>query len=577
MPDLTISQKLDSIINSKTNIKQAIINKGQQVNDVLDTYAAAIENIQTGTPSEDLNTVLNTQDNLLNTQNITISNISNALSGKSIPGGSGDLSIDDIYDISNFDITKSQRLLDYVKVYPNTIDATNITVLDYLFQGCMYMQNVPTFTNLENSTLDGSVSGGALTLHYTFQNCRNLSNIDINIPNKTTMSGMTAAFYECQSVENINFISPNTLSEDQFGSSDFSQCFCNCYNLKNINVSNGYLLAYMCSQMFCDCHNLTNLSHITINLSYCYDMSGMFMNCYNLTNFPTIISESPSITSMDWTFSKCNNLTDNELNKILSNVNTDSVITLSCTFGGCVDLNTIPNQFNYDNIQLLDSCFLGVNLTKVNLSISNCTSLYSTFAYKSNYWINENYYEDLYPCNLQEITLTNCTNINRASYMCYGCYTLTNININNLSTNLSDMSGTFRDCTNLTQINFENCDFGNVTTLSEMFANCENLINCPSFNNLGSVMDCNQMFSNCVNLVNIPYINIKDSNYIQNMFMGCDNLSDNSLDTILQMAADRSFVGSWSELGITENQFNIMKNLPNFQNAVNNGWSNEYI
>ena len=34
---------------------------------------------------------------------------------------------------------------------------------------------------------------------------------------------------------------------------------------------------------------------------------------------------------------------------------------------------------------------------------------------------------------------------------------------------------------------------------------------------------------------------------------------------------------TYSYFGITENQFNVMKNLPNFQNAVNNGWSNEYI
>ena len=57
--DTTLLDNLNSIKNSKADIKQALINKGQSPTNILADYAQLIENIQTG---EDLNDVLNTQD-----------------------------------------------------------------------------------------------------------------------------------------------------------------------------------------------------------------------------------------------------------------------------------------------------------------------------------------------------------------------------------------------------------------------------------------------------------------------------------------------------------------------------------
>ena len=57
--DTTLLDNLNSIKNSKADIKQALINKGQSPTNILADYAQLIENIQTG---EDLNDVLNIQD-----------------------------------------------------------------------------------------------------------------------------------------------------------------------------------------------------------------------------------------------------------------------------------------------------------------------------------------------------------------------------------------------------------------------------------------------------------------------------------------------------------------------------------
>lgn len=49
----TLIDNLNSIKNSKADIKQALIDKGQQATDVLDTYAGLIEDIETGIDTSD--------------------------------------------------------------------------------------------------------------------------------------------------------------------------------------------------------------------------------------------------------------------------------------------------------------------------------------------------------------------------------------------------------------------------------------------------------------------------------------------------------------------------------------------
>lgn len=579
MPDLTISQKLDSIINSKTNIKQAIINKGQQVNDVLDTYAAAIENIQTGTPSEDLNTVLNTQDNLLNTQNITISNIANALSGKSIPGG-GSIDGNNVYNLDAFKNSQiGESILSYVQVYPTEIDVSNRQGSLYgLFNGCRYMQTLPNIVNYDgyNNYTDSI---------YTFSNCSSLNNIDLNLNNCTGFGTMSYMFCNCTNLKTVNFIQPNSfhipIEGDFISTQSTDSMFENCYNLTNINIDNGWLYVSGMGGMFYNCTNLTNLLHITINVTELInDPMEVFRNCCNLTNFPTFEGKSEhGITSLRGMFEMCKNLNDSTLSNILNHFNLDNVTDIQSVFKGCSNLNSLPTQLNYDNITYLDDSFGGINVTNIDLSINNAVSLRSTFNPVYSYYNTETQMEDkiIFNSPLTNLTLSNCSNVQYTDYMCEDCNSLKTINMNNLSTNLYQCSYMFTNCYNLVNVSFNDCDFSNVLNTQNMFANCYNLVDCPNISTLSSqLQQTGFMFANCYNLVNVPTLNMEQVYSAMNMFENCYNLSNQSLENILNMRPTQ--VGhTYTYFGITENQFNIMKNLPSFQNAVNNGWSETYI
>ena len=580
MADLTISQKLDSIINTKANIKQAIINKGQQVNDVFDTYAAAIENIQTSPSVENLDTQLNTQDNLLNTQNITISNIANALNGKSLPGG-GSIDSNSVYNLQAFeqDTEPSKSIIEYVQVYPTEIDMSNKQGNIYnLFSGCRYMKNLPNMVNYDalNNNIDPA---------FTFRNCSNLTNIDINLYNCAGFISMSYMFAGCYDLETVNFIQPSSfhspIVDDYIGAQQVDSMFSNCYSLTNININNGWIYTTSLSSMFYNCSNLTDLSHITINVNeLSNDITGLFQNCSNLTNFPTFEGKSEyTLSSLSQLFTRCSNLNDTTASNILNCFNIDNVNDLGYTFLGCSNLNNFPNQINYENIYSFNYSFGGMNITDINLSISNAGSLQSTFSPIYQYYNRLTQTQENIMLNspLTNLTLTNCDNAQYLDYMCESCENLKSVNMSNLSTNLYQCSYMFANCQNLTNVAFNDCNFNNVYSTVYMFANCYNLIDCPNISTLSSQLqqtDC--MFADCYNLVNVPTLNMEQVTSASDMFKNCYNLSNQSLENILNMRPVQTGY-TYSYFGITENQFNIMKNLPSFQNAVNNGWSNEYI
>ena len=579
MPDLTISQKLDSIINSKTNIKQAIINKGQQVNDVLDTYAAAIENIQTGTPSEDLNTVLNTQDNLLNTQNITISNITNALNGKSLPGG-GSIDGNSVYNLDAFKNSQiGESILSYVQVYPTEIDMSNRQGSLYgLFNGCRYMQTLPNMVNYDalNNNIDPA---------YTFYNCSNLTNIDINLYNCVGFISMSSMFAGCYDLETVNFIQPSSfhspIIDDYIQPQQVDFMFSNCYSLTNININNGWIYATSITSMFYNCSNLTDLSHITINVNeLSNDITGLFENCSNLTNFPTFEGKSEyALSSLSQLFTRCSNLNDTTASNILNCFNIDNVNDLGYTFLGCSNLNNFPNQINYENIYSFNYSFGGMNITDINLSISNAGSLQSTFSPIYQYYNQLTQTDEKIMLNspLTNLTLTNCDNVQYLDCICESCENLKSVNIYNLTTMTLQIPYMFANCYNLVNVLFDNCNLSSVYSTVSMFENCYNLVDCPNISTLSnSLQQTDYMFANCYNLVNVPTLDMEQVYSGMNMFENCYNLSNQSLENILNMRPVQTGY-TYSYFGITENQFNIMKNLPSFQNAVNNGWSNEYI
>ena len=100
---------------------------------------------------------------------------------------------------------------------------------------------------------------------------------------------------------------------------------------------------------------------------------------------------------------------------------------------------------------------------------------------------------------------------------------------------LDSMKGLFKNCSNITSIEFKNFDFSNVVDTSEMFQNCSSL-KTISFGNNGAtkVITMSYMFSNCSSLLSID-LNNYDTSLVTDMsylFTNCSTLESLNLSSL---------------------------------------------
>lgn len=125
------------------------------------------------------------------------------------------------------------------------------------------------------------------------------------------------------------------------------------------------------------------------------------------------------------------------------------------------------------------------------------------------------------PVNVQGELLLDTSNVTNASGMFNNCTNLTTIPSLDTS-NMTDTSNMFNNCTNLTNISALNVS--NVTNASDMFAGCKNLVTIPLLDT-SKVTDISGMFSDCTNLTAIPLLDTSKAKNMSGMFNYCSNLT----------------------------------------------------
>ena len=195
---------------------------------------------------------------------------------------------------------------------------------------CTTLGNV----TIKNIVFDESFNTYAPTsLKDFFKNCTALETIS-NIENLNTanVTNMTSMFDNCQNLSSLNLSKFNTENV-----TNMSYMFDNCQNLSSLdlskfntaNVTNMYA-------MFTHCQNLSSLDLSKFNTANVTDMSWMFSDCQlsslDLSNFNT-----EKVREMYNMFSFCQKLSS--LN--LTNFNTEKVTNMDYMFNGCSDLTTI--------------------------------------------------------------------------------------------------------------------------------------------------------------------------------------------------------------------------------------------
>lgn len=276
---MSITDKLQTLKNTKQAIKQALINKGVEISDTDDfaSYADKIENIEpNGT------------------------------------GGSNTVAGLDITDFVNIDNNGKLHRTD-----KNTLVCNASDIGDRCFYHIYNNNDTLTSISFPNVT----TISGSMALQQSFYNCKTLASI--NFPNLKSISGlqgmnsafsMSADSSTSPSLTSIAFPELETIT----GYKAMSSAFENCKNITSVFFPKLTTISgsdYGMSDIFNGCSGLTSISFPNLTTVDVYQgMANAFKNCSNLesVNFPTLSNLSGSQV-MYSCFSGCSKLTTLDL------------------------------------------------------------------------------------------------------------------------------------------------------------------------------------------------------------------------------------------------------------------------
>ena len=136
--------------------------------------------------------------------------------------------------------------------------------------------------------------------------------------------------------------------------------------------------------------------------------------------------------------------------------------------------------------------------------------------------------------SLDVITTFDTSNVINMAYMFSNCSNLTTLDVSNFDTrNVTSMSYMFNGCSNLTSLDLSNFDTSNLTSIFSMFNGCSSLTSLDLSNwNVSKVPSFATMFKNCNSLTSLDLSNwnIKEGSTMVSMFDGCSSLSSLNLD-----------------------------------------------
>ena len=408
---------------------------------------------------------------------------------------------------------------------------------------------------------------------FWFFECKNLAKItglqNLNTENVTNMFGM---FEDCQQLTNIDLSHFNTSNV-----TNMNEMFYNCIGLTSLNVSNfDTKNVTNMSYMFCDV-GVSSLDLSNFNTENVTNMSFMFASSESLTKVDVSSFNTGKVTNMDSMFGWCKALKELDL----SNFNTEKVENMSTMFYACNALTTIycndawscgTSDYMFGNCNLLVGA-ISYDSSKIDVTYANPTTGYFTkkgtaivdtpepYAVLSNdnktltfYYddkkeanggmdvgpftvidekVNSGWYD-----NRENITtvifdssFANCTSITSTSYWFFGCSNLTQIkDIHYLNTsNVTYMWEMFAGCSALKTIDVSKFNTSNVTNMGYMFYGCNALTDVDVRNfETGNVTDMRSMFDGCNALTSLDVSNF-NTEKVKNMsfmFWGCSSLTN---------------------------------------------------
>ena len=202
-------------------------------------------------------------------------------------------------------------------------------------------------------------------MSYMFYNCSSLNSIDFSRFNTDKVTNMSWMLYNCSSLNSIDLSSFNTDNVI-----NMNHMFYNCSSLKSIDLSSFYTDNVINMRyMFNNCSSLKSIDLCSFNTYNVTDMSGMFYNCSSLKSIGLSSFITYKVTNMSYMFNNCSSL--KSIN--LSSFNTNNVTDMRGIFYNCSSLKTIDlSSFNSNNVTNMNGIFFNCSsLKKENIKINN--------------------------------------------------------------------------------------------------------------------------------------------------------------------------------------------------------------
>ena len=328
---MNISEKLQKLIDIKSNIKHALIDKGVDVGtSKFEEYPNLIANIKSNNSIElpPVNEDGSWSDELKEAWNAKAQAAwKESMQSK---GGTVDTeglrylnwSEDDIQylqdhcpwtEIQNADFIVSE----YDKWFWDTIKTTYlggdkdaaITQTDWntIMQNAEYASNVKFFPKINTSALT-KIYSTTTSSSTNGSFCNWYSLYALPLLNTTNVTNMAYMFYACRTLSSVPLF-------DTYNVTSMSSMFNSCYSLTSVPLFNTANVTNM-SSMFNGCCSFTSVP--LFNTANVTSMSSMFCACYLLTSVP--LFDTANVTSMSSMFQDCSSLKNIEIGIKFANI-----------------------------------------------------------------------------------------------------------------------------------------------------------------------------------------------------------------------------------------------------------------
>lgn len=383
-----------------------------------------------------------------------------------------------------------------------------------------------TGTYLELNSWDTS---NVTSLYRVFFNCANITQLDLSSWDTSSVIDMSQTFNQLLSATSLD-----VSTWDTSNATTFYCTFRRCEVVKNLDVSNWDTSNVTnMAQTFNGVNSILELDLSGWNTSKVTTLNSTFSSYYTTTPEKQLASldvstwDTSNVTDMSSSFFGCRNLRSLDI----SNWDTSSVTTMCKMFysadktSGMKLLHLNVSNWDVSNVQDMSYLFYGCeNLSELNVAnwnTSSVTNLYATFynCYGISYLPIENW------------DTSNVVNMSAVfgNYP-YGLSTLKSIDLSRWNTSkVTDMSLLFQQCNLLSDVKLSGIDTSKVTTFKNLFYRCENLseLDLMSFDT-SSCTNTDYAFYKCSTLrtinIGVKEWDISNVTSSTNMFLNCNNL-----------------------------------------------------